>query len=130
MPVWTDRSEALSLDLARLQKVAASVGCRAPAELGPRLAGCSAADRSAMAQAFAAADAMLPADISKARGPVDATKLEHLRAKGCLDLGQLLGASEADDVRKHLGTSPLIVGRAPSRQEELAASLEDVPLDK
>ena len=113
-----------------MQKVAASLGRRAPADLKQRMASCSADDRSAMARAFAAADAVLPAEIRKVHGPVDVTVREQLRDKGCCDLGRLLSASQVDDVRKHLEARPTLVGRAPSHWDKPAASLENVPRDE
>jgi hypothetical protein len=83
-----------------------------------------------MARAFAAADVVLPADISSVHGPVDATMREQLRDWGCCDLGRLLSSSQVDDVRKHLETRPPLVGRAPRQRAKPAASLEYVPRDE
>src|SRR5262249_6644311 len=88
------------------------------------------AGRAAAAQALAAADAALPADIRKPHTDVEAADVERLRQTGCLDLGSLLSAGQAGDIQRHLAGRPLLVGRAPDRSEGQAAYLEAVPSDK
>lgn len=130
----------LSLDLARLKKVAARLGCgdargfgrrqqlhQLNRALGERLAGCTDEQRSAMAQTFVEAEAGLPAEVARPHGPVDAPVLEVLREKGCLDLGRLLGGRQAADIEAYLRPKPVLVGSSPGRWQEAAASIEAVP---
>jgi hypothetical protein len=126
----------LALDLSRLGRVAASLGYepsrhlirrerlrRINHDLGDRLARCPADGRAAAAKAFADADAALPAGIRQAHQS-PANEVDQLRQKGCLDLGSMLGADQAADIKRHLATMPLLVGRAPGRSPAEVAALE------
>lgn len=138
-----NRTVAPALDLSRLQTVAATLGYEAPGNtngeeqlrqlnraLGERLPGCSPGERAGIAQALAEADSGLPDEIRKPHGGVAAGDIEQLRQKGCLELGQMLGADQVSDIRRHLAARQLLVGRSPDRSEGQAASLEAVPGDK
>ncbi|HEY4171294.1 MAG TPA: hypothetical protein VGM96_31170 [Reyranella sp.] len=138
----TDPAAGLALDLSRLKRVAASLGYALPRhlvrrerlrrinhDLGDRLAGCPADGRTAVAKAFADADAALPAAI---RQPHDgAADVEQLRQKGCLDLGSMLSADQAGDIGRHLAAArPLLVGRVPAHSDGEIVALEAVPRDR
>jgi hypothetical protein len=99
-------------------------------DLGERLASCSAGERSTTARVLAKADSALPPKISKVHALVKAPDVDLLRRKGCVDLGQIMSADQADDIRKYLATKPLLIGRAAHRAEGPVSSLENVPRDK
>jgi hypothetical protein len=130
----------LSLDLSRLESVAARLGLetaggfgtrdrlkRINKALGERLAGGDADTRSALAQAVADADASLPAAVRMASKPVKSAEIDHLRQDGCLDLGRRLGTEQAAATEKHLLSRPLRIARRPHHWEPQVPSLGDLP---
>lgn len=138
----TDPAAGVALDLSRLKRVAASLGYERPRhlvrrerlrrinhDLGDRLARCLPDGRTAVAKAFADADAALPAAIRQPHAGA-APEVEPLRQKGCLDLGSMLSAGQAGDIERHLAARPLLVGRAPGRSDGEVATLEAVPRDR
>jgi hypothetical protein len=143
MATTTQKAAAPALDLSRLRRATANLGHkswpglnkakqvqRINRELGERVANCPADARIAVAQALSKADAALPAEIRSPHGEVEAVEVERLRQTGCLDLGPLLTGDQARDIREHLASRPLLVGRAPGRSAGPAASLEALPPDK
>jgi glutathione S-transferase len=138
----TDPAAGLALDLSRLERVAASLGYapsrhlirrerlrRINHDLGDRVVRCPPDGRAAVAQAFADADAALPAGVRQSHDGA-ATDVELLRQKGCLDLGSMLSADQAREIERHLAARPLLVGRAPTRADGQVAALEAVPRDR
>jgi hypothetical protein len=143
MATTAQQAAAPALDLSRLRRGTASLGYRSwpgldkakqvqriNRELGERLASCPASERVAVAQALSKADVALPVEIRRPHGDVEAVDLERLRQAGCLDLGPLLTADQTGDIREHLASRPLLVGRTPACSAGPAASLEAVPSDK
>lgn len=138
----TDPAAGLAFDLSRLERVAAQLGYepsrhlirrerlrRINHDLGDRLTRCPSDGRAAVAQAFADADAALPAGIRQLHDSA-ATDVEPLRQKGCVDFGSLLSADQAGDIERHLAAKPLLVGRAPGRSDGEVAALQAVPRDR
>jgi uncharacterized protein (DUF2249 family) len=133
----------LSLDLSRLKKLVEPLGRghdggftrrdrlrRINRGLGEWLAAGGTNARSVMMQSVVEADAILPAEMKRTIGPLQAAESDQLRQKGCLDLGQMLNAGQAAEVVAHLSSKPLLIGRSPGRSQGETAAIAGVPRDQ
>jgi len=138
---------ALALDLSRLKKATAELGMRrstlglrglGPTEqlhqinryLGERLASCNPRDRVSVANIFAQADKVLPAEVRTTMTSVDSPEVRSVGETGCADLGRTLNVAEIEAIHAHLRSKPVLLAHDAHLAKARVASLGDVPSDQ
>jgi len=136
--------EPLALDLLRLKAARRSLGQaswplafkspetreqlhRISQDLGNRLSTCSPQDRAAMADAFAAADRLLPAAVSAPSRAEPTSEAESALAAGCADLGRTLTDRQLAEIHAWLRTRPVLLAHDAHAAKAQAPSIDAVP---
>ena len=135
-------SESLALDAMRLRSVARALGeirlvvpflglrqelRGANKRLSRRLLDSEPRGRSAMVDAFRAAERELPVEVRTPQGTTVAPLLDQVRQNGCADLGPIFTDDQLADIHAHLGTMPVLLAHDAHITTEAAPSLDQVP---
>jgi hypothetical protein len=135
-------SESLALDVMRLRSVARALGeirlvvpflglrqelRGANKRLSRRLLDSEPKGRSAMVDAFRAAERELPVEVRTPQGTTVAPLLDQVRQNGCADLGPIFTDDQLADIHAHLGTMPVLLAHDAHITTEAAPSLDQVP---
>jgi hypothetical protein len=137
-------STVQQLDLKRLKAIAASLGEKMSAlglrgkdgaeqlqllnrYLGERLKNASSRERAQIQGKFAAADRVLPEDVSAAKSPEATQAMQSVIATGCADLGQTWSPDQVRAIHSHLETKRVLLCHVPNISDKSVPSLKDVP---
>jgi hypothetical protein len=137
-------SAAQKLELRRLRAVTTSLGAnknsfelkgldgndqlhRLNLYLGERLRDASAHERALIQGKFAAADGVLPKDVSAARSADVTPAMQSVIATGCAHLGRTLSPDQVQSIHSHLETKRVLLCHVPHITDRSVPSLKDVP---